>query len=90
MAGEFGGFWITTWKTRQKYPPIDLAGGEGGACMWFGLAHFHNGCSFLMISPNLLDIWPMFFLILSRCGTLHFFIVIRTSGDDYSLLGSKK
>jgi hypothetical protein len=32
----------------------------------------------LMISPNLHDIWAMFFLILSRCGTLHFFIVIRT------------
>jgi hypothetical protein len=29
MAGKFGGFWITTWKTRQKYPPIDLAGGRG-------------------------------------------------------------
>jgi hypothetical protein len=22
-------FWITKWKTRQKYPPIDLAGGGG-------------------------------------------------------------
>jgi hypothetical protein len=32
----------------------------------------------------------IFFLILSRCGTLHFLIVIRTSGDTYSLLGSKK
>ena len=90
MAGEFGGFWITTWKTRQKYPPIDVAGGEGDAFMWFGLAHFHKGYSFLMISPNLLDIWPVFFLILSRCGTLHFLIVIRTSGIGYSLLGSKK
>jgi hypothetical protein len=29
-------------------------------------------------------------LILSRCETLHFFIVIRTLGDGYSLLGSKK
>jgi hypothetical protein len=58
--------------------------------MWFGLAHFRNGYSFLMISPNLLDIWPVFFLILSRCETLHFFIVTRTSGDGYSLLGSKK
>jgi hypothetical protein len=56
MAGEFGGFWITTWKTRQKYPPIDLAGGEGGRLHVVGLAHFHNGYSFLMISPNLLDI----------------------------------
>jgi hypothetical protein len=58
--------------------------------MWLGLAHFHSGYSFLMISPNLLDIWPVFFLILSRYGALHFLIVIRTSGDGYSLLGSKK
>jgi hypothetical protein len=43
-----------------------------------------------MISPNLLDIWAMFFLILSRCETLHFLKVIRTSDDGYSLLGSKK
>jgi hypothetical protein len=90
MAGEFGGFWITTWKTRQKHPPIDLAGGgRGDACMWLGLAHFHNGYSFLMISPNLLDTWPIFFLILSCYGTLHFLIELRTSGDGYSLLGSK-
>jgi len=41
--------------------------------MWFGLAHFLNGYSFLMNSPNLLDILPVFFLILSRCETLHFF-----------------
>jgi hypothetical protein len=47
MAGKFGGFWITTWKTRQKYSTFDLAGGgEGDACMWFGLAHFLNGYSF--------------------------------------------
>ncbi len=70
--------------------PADLAGGRGDACMWLGLAHFHSGYSFLMISLNLLDIWPVFFLILSRYGMLHFFIVIRTSGDGYSLLGSKK
>ncbi len=38
IAGEFGGSWFTTWKTRQKYPPIDLAGGEGGRLhvVWFG------------------------------------------------------
>jgi hypothetical protein len=51
--------------------------------MWLGLAHFHNG--FLMISPNLLDIWPVFFLILSRYETAHFLIVFRSSGDGYSL-----
>jgi hypothetical protein len=82
MAGKFG--------TRQKYPPIDLAGGRGDACMRFGLAHFHNSYSFLMISPNLLGIWPVFFLILSRYETAHLLILIRTSGDGYSLLGSKK
>jgi hypothetical protein len=58
--------------------------------MWLGLAHFHNGYSSLMITPNLLDIWPVFFLILSRYETAHFLIVIRTLGDGYSLLGSKK
>jgi hypothetical protein len=52
--------------------------GEGDACMRFGLAHFFNGYSFLMIPPNLLDFWAMFFLILSRCEMLHFFIVFRT------------
>jgi hypothetical protein len=69
-----------------------LTGGLGGGklCMWLGLAHFHNSYSFLMIFPNLLDIWPVFFLILSRYETVHFLIVFRTSGDGYSLLGSKK
>jgi hypothetical protein len=52
--------------------------GEGDACMRFGLAHFLNGYSFLMISLNLHDIWAMFCLILSRCETLDFLIVIRT------------
>jgi hypothetical protein len=28
-AGEFGGSGITTWKTRGKYSPFDLAGGGG-------------------------------------------------------------
>jgi hypothetical protein len=91
MADDFSGSWFTTWKTRQKHPPIDLAGGGGGTlCMWLGLAHFHSSYSFLMISPNLLDIWPGFFLILSRYETAHLLIVIRTSGDGHSLLGSKK
>jgi hypothetical protein len=89
VAHLFGGFCSTTWKTRQKNPPIDWEVGEGGR-IWLGLAHFHNGYSFLMISPNLLDIWPVFFLILFRYETGHFLIVFRPSGDGYSLLGSKK
>ncbi len=50
----------------------------GDAWMRFGLAHFLQRYSFLMISPNLLDFWAMFFLILSRYGTLHLLIVFRT------------
>ncbi len=41
--------------------------GDRDACMRFCLAHFLNGYSHLMISPNLHDIWAMFFLILSCC-----------------------
>jgi hypothetical protein len=54
MAHLSGGFCSTTWKTRQKNPPIDWEVGEGGRYAWLGLAHFHNGYSFLTISPNYL------------------------------------
>jgi hypothetical protein len=57
---------------------------------WLGLAHFHNGYSFLMISPNLHDIWPLFLLIPSRYLTAHLVTLFRLLGDGYSLLGSKK
>ncbi len=59
-----------TWKTRQKHPPIDLAGGRGDACMWFGLAHFHNGYSFCWFLQTYLTSGPCsfwFFLVLERC-----------------------
>ena len=77
--GEFGGSGITTWKTRGKYSPFDLAGGGGGRLgeVWFG-SFSSTAYSFLMISPNLHDIWAMFFLILSHCETLVLLIVIRT------------
>jgi hypothetical protein len=54
--------------------------------MWLGLAHFHNG----YISPNLHDIWPLFFRIPSRYETGHLLTLLRLPGDGYSLLGSKK
>ncbi len=57
-----------------------LTWGVGGGRLgevWFG-SFSSTAYSFLMISPNLHDIWAMFFLILSRCETLHFFIVIGT------------
>jgi hypothetical protein len=58
--------------------------------MWLGLAQYHNDYSFLTISPNLLDIWPLFFLIPSRYETAHFLMLFKLPGDGYSLLGSKK
>jgi hypothetical protein len=84
-------FCSTTWKTRHQNPPIDWGVGEGGryAC---GLAWliFTTAIVFLMISPNLHDIWPLFFLIPSRYETAHLLTLFRLPGDGYSLLGSKK
>jgi hypothetical protein len=69
-AGEFGRSGITTWKTRGKYWRSDLAGGGGRLGeVWFG-SFSSTAYRFLMISPNLHDIWAMFFLILSRYETL--------------------
>jgi hypothetical protein len=79
-AGEFGGSGFTTWKTRGKYSPSDLAGGGGGGLLcevWFG-SFSSMAYSCLMISPSLHDIWAMFFLILSHCETLVLLIVNRT------------
>jgi hypothetical protein len=53
-----------------------VGGGRLGE-VWFGSCS-STAYSFLMISPNLYDIWAMFFLILSRCETLVLLIVIRT------------
>jgi hypothetical protein len=45
-------------------PAVCQGVGGGGRYEWrLGLAHFHNENSFLMISPNLYDIWPLFLLI---------------------------
>jgi hypothetical protein len=40
---------------------------------------------FLMISPNLHDIWAMFFLILSQELKLVLLMYFGTLGDGYSL-----
>jgi hypothetical protein len=78
LVSQFGGSGLTTWKTRGKYSPSDLAGGVSDAWVSLVWLIFFNGYSFLMISPNLLDFWAMFFLILSRYGTLHLLIIFRT------------
>ncbi len=76
-------------KTRRKTGRWGR--GDAMHLAWLGsFSQRDNGYSFLMISPNLLDIWPVFFLILSRYETSHFLIIFRPSGDGYSLLGSKK
>ncbi len=57
----------------------------GDAWVRFGLAHSSTAYIFLMISPNLHDIWAMFFLILSRYEKLVLLMLFKTSGDGYSL-----
>jgi hypothetical protein len=59
-----------------------VGGGRLGE-VWFG-SFSPKAYSFLMISPNLHDIWAMFFLILSRYEML-ILLLIRTLGDGYSL-----
>jgi hypothetical protein len=76
--------------TLGKYAPSDLAGGGGHLGeVWFG-SFSSTTYSFLMISPNLHDIWAMFFLILSHYEKLVLLMLFRTSDDGYSLSGSKK
>ena len=56
---------------------------------WLGSFSQRYTVVFLMISPNLLDIWPLFLLIPSRYFTAHLATLFRLLGDGYSLLGSK-
>jgi hypothetical protein len=53
-----------------------VGGGRLGE-VWFGLFS-STAYSFLMNSPNLHDIWAMFFLILSGCEMLVLYILFRT------------
>jgi hypothetical protein len=46
--------------------------------------------SFLMISPNLLDVCPIFLLVFSPLKTADFLMLFQTLGDGYSLLCSQK
>ncbi len=51
---------------------------------------FPTAYSFLMISPNLHDIWVVFFLNLSQELKLVLLLYFGTLGDGYSLKSSKK
>jgi hypothetical protein len=94
MASHFGVSIRRFWDHHVENPRKNSrhltwrVGGRLGE-VWFG-SFSSTAFSFLMISPNLHDIWAMFFLILSRCETLLLLIIIRTRGDGYSLWGSKK
>jgi hypothetical protein len=79
-----------------KFSPCVKAG-ESRRVGWGGglgspLAGFspNTEISFLMISPNLLDICPVFLLVFSLLGTADFLILFLPSGDGYSLLCSQK
>ncbi len=77
MAGHGGAFIWRILLHHVENPPEKpahwLGGGGGGTlCIWLGVAYFHKGYSFLMISPNLHDIWPIFFLILSLWNSAFF------------------
>jgi hypothetical protein len=52
--------------------------------VWFG-SFLQAAYGFLMISPNLHDIWVMFFLFLSQELKLVILMYFRTLGDGYSL-----
>jgi hypothetical protein len=51
---------------------------------------FPTAYSFLMISPNLHEIWVVFFLNLSQELKLVLLLYFGTLNDGYSLKGSKK
>ena len=71
-------------KPAENTPHLTWrVGGERLGEVWFGSSS--TAYSFLMISPNLHDIWAMFFLILSRYEKLVLLMLFRTSGDGYSL-----
>ncbi len=63
--------------------------GVGWVALWQAF-HQTRKCSFLMISPKLLDISPFLLLIFSPLGTADFLLLLELSGDGYSLLCSKK
>jgi hypothetical protein len=55
---------------------------QGGGLVWL---IFPTAYSFLMISPNLHDIWVVFFLNLSQELKLVLLLYFGTLGDGYSL-----
>jgi hypothetical protein len=68
-------------NTRHKSSPA-VVWRQGGGLVWL---IFPTAYGFLMISPNLHDIWVMFFLNLSQELKLVLLLYFGTLGDGYSL-----
>ncbi len=91
-AGGFG-----AWRLNLAFSPRvkvarfrRSAGGRGG--LGSSLPGFspNTGISFLMISPKLLDICPIFLLVFSPIKTADLLILFQPWGDGNSLLCSQK
>jgi hypothetical protein len=65
---------------QKSWPPVEWR--QGGGLVWLT---FPAASSFLMISPNLHDIWVIFFLNLSQELKLVLLLYFGTLGDGYSL-----
>jgi hypothetical protein len=69
------------------------SGRGGGGVAWVALWRAfspNTEISFLMISPYLLDICPVFLLVFSPLETADFLMLFQPLGDGYSLLCSQK
>ena len=69
-------------ENTRRLSPQDGVGRLGRGLVWLIPPTAYG---FLMISPNLHDIWAMFFLILSQYLKLVLLMLLRTLGDGYSL-----
>ncbi len=72
----------------MENPPIDWEVGEWGryAC---GLAWLIFTTAIVFDDFSKHDIWPVFFLILSRYETAHLLTLIRLPGDGYLCWAAK-
>ncbi len=90
-----GGF-HTPWPNLAFSPRVKFAESRRGVVGGVGLSSPLTGfypnteISFLMISPKLLDICPVFLLVFSPIKTSDLLILLCPSGDGNSLLCSQK
>ncbi len=94
-ASQFRGWISRPHPDSALSPRVNSAesrrGGVGGG-LGSPLAGFspNTDISFLMISPNLLDICLIFLLVFSPLETADFLMLFKPLGDGYSLLCSQK